>query len=184
MEVHTMEVHTMEVHKPLASAPVTPGLPPTLNARTSATRSTRCARRLEHRIGELLDRPTIGRPAGESGITIPFIERHAAADFRLMAEHPDIVESVIEASSDESPASRRKVIAAIKGHNERTAIAAALAEAQPHAENIERLRADLPNMRRPYLVTIRIQAHPDHIKQALPFGTYELVTIHEENTQS
>jgi hypothetical protein len=42
------------------------------------------------------------------------LHRQQLADFRLMAAHPDIVEEVIANSTDKAPASRRKVVAAIK----------------------------------------------------------------------
>lgn len=65
-------------------------------------------RRLEVRIGELLGPAdnrgpaTLGRDLG-----LGPDERH---DFREMASHPEVVEAVIAESTDEEPASRRKVL--------------------------------------------------------------------------
>jgi len=73
-------------------------------------------RRLEVRIGEVLgpaerggDRKTV--QPNRDQVELGDKERN---EFRAMAAHPDVVEEVIAASTDEAPASRRKVIAAIK----------------------------------------------------------------------
>jgi sugar phosphate isomerase/epimerase len=72
-------------------------------------------RRLEVRIGQLLPVPKVGNPGnGNRDSNTELIERHVAHDMREMAEHPDLVEEVIAASTDEAPASRRKVTEAIK----------------------------------------------------------------------
>lgn len=42
------------------------------------------------------------------------LTRNQRYEFRLMAAHPEIVEQVIAESTDEQPASRRKVMAAIR----------------------------------------------------------------------
>lgn len=75
-------------------------------------------RRLEMRIGELLgpaerggDRRSdqVDRDLLDDGLT-----RYERRDFRDMAEHRDEVEQIIDESSDEHPASRRSVLAAIR----------------------------------------------------------------------
>lgn len=71
-------------------------------------------RRLQQRVGELLPPAVVGSHhsvAIEGAEELSKDDRH---DFRLMAEHPDIVEQVIAASTDTDPASRRKVIRAIR----------------------------------------------------------------------
>lgn len=83
--------------------------------RTSTEGRSRVAaamRRIEVRIGDLLG-PAVN-PAGKSiphEESIPPNRRH---EFRQMAAHPEIVEDEIARSTDEAPASRRKVIGAIK----------------------------------------------------------------------
>lgn len=68
-------------------------------------------RRLEARIGVLLGAAKAGRPETslandiEDGLT-----RNERSQFRKMADHPDIVEAVIDDSDDETPASRRRVL--------------------------------------------------------------------------
>jgi hypothetical protein len=66
-------------------------------------------RRLEVRIGELLGDPRPGERTDLSfasdGLTPN--ERHY---FRTMAAHADVVEDVIAESTDEEPASRRRVL--------------------------------------------------------------------------
>ncbi len=73
-------------------------------------------RRLEVRIGKLLG-PASPNGAYESGsvATDPSITRHERNEFRQMAENDDVVEDVIANSTDDQPASRRKVMRAIKG---------------------------------------------------------------------
>lgn len=70
-------------------------------------------RRLEVRIGQLLGPAQMGRPTEESVVATE-LSHHERSDFRNMAEHADTVEEVIANSTDENPASRRQVIAAIK----------------------------------------------------------------------
>ncbi len=73
-------------------------------------------RRLEVRIGELLGPATVGTNqhseplVATNGSDLSRIQRH---EFREMAAHPEVVEEVIEESTDDEPASRRKVQDAI-----------------------------------------------------------------------
>jgi hypothetical protein len=73
-------------------------------------------RRLEVRVGVLLGPAEVGRPVRENVDRDRHsdVSRDQRADFRRMAEHPDIVDEVIAKSTDEEPASRRKVTEAIK----------------------------------------------------------------------
>lgn len=69
-------------------------------------------RRLEVRIGELLGPaiPNGGNSRNGSGATDPNpIPRDDRSDFRNMAEHRDVVEEAIAASTDDNPPSRRSV---------------------------------------------------------------------------
>lgn len=75
-------------------------------------------RRLEVRIGQLLgptangERHDLEPSAATEGSAE--LTRHQRSDFRAMAENEDEVEDVIAASTDEAPASRRKITDAIK----------------------------------------------------------------------
>jgi Fe-S-cluster formation regulator IscX/YfhJ len=71
-------------------------------------------RRLEARIGELLP-----REQGQRSDLLPnhgeeVLNDRQKAEFRQMAAHPEIVEQVIAESTDDAPASRRKVMEAIQ----------------------------------------------------------------------
>ena len=70
-------------------------------------------RLLETRIGVLLGPSTTG--AHSSASEGPDLTPNERSLFRKMADNPDVVDDVIEGSTDEEPASRRKVLAAIKG---------------------------------------------------------------------
>lgn len=79
--------------------------------RTSTEGRARVAaamRRLEVRIGQLLGPPSPGRPSTETSVMTD-VSRHQRQEFREMAEHPEVVEAVIADSTDEQPASRRRV---------------------------------------------------------------------------
>lgn len=91
-------------------------------ARTTKEGRARVAaamRRLEVRIGELLGPPEPGKrtdlqePVGRDQ-QVPEMDRKTKHDFRQMAANPDVVEQTIEASDDDNPASRRKVMTNIK----------------------------------------------------------------------
>jgi hypothetical protein len=74
-------------------------------------------RHIDIRAGEVLGVGVVGRPPqGEivKGFTISELSNVEKRQLRLMAQHPDIVEQVIEESTDQRPASRLKVITAIK----------------------------------------------------------------------
>lgn len=94
--------------------------------RTSTEGRSRVAaamRRLEARIGDLLPPPLSRSEAGllrhdssarHRDAVLDEIDRHTKADFRAMAEHPEVVEEVIAQSTDDAPASRRKVMERIR----------------------------------------------------------------------
>lgn len=72
-------------------------------------------RRIEVRIGQLIGPATVGAHSSASeGADLTANQR---SDFRRMASDPDEVEAQIAASTDEAPASRRKVTEAIKNKN-------------------------------------------------------------------
>lgn len=77
-------------------------------------------RRLEVRIGQLLGPATPNGKGSGSVTTDPDdLSRHQRHEFRQMAENEEVVEKVISESTDEAPASRRKVTAAIKDNQPR-----------------------------------------------------------------
>lgn len=89
-------------------------------------------RRLEVRVGQLLGPASQTWPGNGSDATEALPSADARHDLRDMAEHAEIVEQVIAESTDDSPPSRRKVIAAIRDHKQRhveSAMDAELAEA-------------------------------------------------------
>jgi len=73
-------------------------------------------RRLELRIGVLLGPAERGgdRKSDQVSHDLLDLPAYQKADFRRMAENPDAVEEAIAASTDEAPASRRKITQAIK----------------------------------------------------------------------
>ena len=68
-------------------------------------------RRLEVRIGELLGPPQHGGDRKSDQVEHDRLDlsKDQRREFRQMAEHPEVVEAVIAESTDEQPASRRKV---------------------------------------------------------------------------
>ena len=87
--------------------------------RTSTEGRARVAeaqRHLEVRIGELLGPAERGGDRKSDQFTREVIDLSAneRSQFRAMAEHPNIVEDVIAESTNDAPASRRKVINAIR----------------------------------------------------------------------
>lgn len=70
-------------------------------------------RRLEVRIGKLLGPARVGRPAVGTSVATD-LSPDQRSEFRQMAENEDKVEQVIAASTDEEPASRRKVLDRIR----------------------------------------------------------------------
>lgn len=79
-------------------------------------------RRIEVRIGQLLGpaKTDHDRSAGATSFTdeVGDLTPNQRSDFRRMASDPDEVEAQIAASTDDAPASRRKVTEAIKNKNE------------------------------------------------------------------
>lgn len=86
--------------------------------RTSTEGRARVAeaqRHLEVRIGSILGPPKIGRPETSVANDISDgLTRNERSEFRAMADNADVVEAVVAESTDEAPASRRKVMKAIK----------------------------------------------------------------------
>ena len=67
-------------------------------------------RHLEMRIGELLGPPTPGeRTDINPSVATDRLSKDERHDFSQMAAHPEVVEEVIAESTDDEPASRRKV---------------------------------------------------------------------------
>jgi hypothetical protein len=86
-------------------------------SRQGVARAEATERKLEARIGVLTPAPIPGSHASvNAGLGL---HRNQAAEFRLMADHPDIVDAVIAESDDASPPSRRKVIGRIRDHKMR-----------------------------------------------------------------
>lgn len=119
-----------------------------LTARDGRAAVAATMRRLEVRIGQLLG------PASPNGKTSGLVatnpdsisprERH---DMRTLAANEEIVERVIAESTDEAPASRRKVVEAIKGTTRRRrpladAARDAAAELYRAAERVQRIVED------------------------------------------
>jgi hypothetical protein len=99
-------------------------------------RTAAAMRRLEVRIGQLLG------PAENRGPATPHrderLHDQQRSDFRRMAEHEDVVEEVIACSTDEDPASRRKVTEAIRHRR------------QPETTEVEpRFKGSVTPMKRP-----------------------------------
>jgi len=71
-------------------------------------------RRLEVRIGEVLGKPSMAGPGrGKPSVTTEGFSKDQRHDFREMAQHADLVESLVETSTDANPLSRRQVLQAI-----------------------------------------------------------------------
>jgi hypothetical protein len=98
-------------------------------SRDGVNRAEVAMRHLEQRVGLLIkakreagELATAHRPSGSVEVsTLPNIglDRHDAAEFVAMAEHPEVVEAVIAESSDDAPATRNKVRTAIREHKQR-----------------------------------------------------------------
>lgn len=70
---------------------------------------------LEVRIGELAGPAQLGRPSGNVPDAVHIdLHRNRLYEFRQMAAHPEIVDRVIEESTEASPPSRNKVLEAIR----------------------------------------------------------------------
>lgn len=85
-------------------------------ARQGRAAVTATMRRLEVRIGEVIGatKPGARHDLQPSIATEGSLSKDERSQFREMAEHADVVEAVIAESTDEEPASRRKVLGAIK----------------------------------------------------------------------
>lgn len=113
--VHVFEVGPLrEAHAKLAA------IDAYLDATSTEGRKTVQAtmRRLEARCGWLLGEATPGRPKKadaetSTAVDVSGLTKDEKVKMRKMAAHPDVVEAVIEASTDEDPPSRRKVLRAI-----------------------------------------------------------------------
>jgi hypothetical protein len=96
-------------------------------------------RRLEVRIGHLLGDAKPGNPTGANqhggtsvATEVPPLSKDQRHEFRQMADHEDLVEQTIAESTDDSPASRAKVLARLRAEREAA---------------VERLRAELLDWR-------------------------------------
>jgi len=87
-----------------------------LTSTEGRSRVAAAQRRIEVRIGHLLGPATTGRPAAGTSVATD-LSPDQRSDFRRMASDPDEVEAQIAASTDDAPASRRKVTEAIKSKN-------------------------------------------------------------------
>jgi hypothetical protein len=104
-------------------------------------RTAAAMRRLEVRIGQLLGPAEKGRPSNGNVPREEHLPGNRRHDFRQMAEHEDVVEEVIADSTDEDPASRRKVTEAIRRQR------------QPDTEVEPRFKGSVKPMKRPASVT-------------------------------
>lgn len=134
--------------------------------RTSTDGRARVAaamRRLETRIGSLLpDRENHG-PATRNHDD--GFHRQQESDFRQMAAHPEVVEDEIEQSSDDAPASRRKVVEAIKQRTQRRPVD----EWTPDEVGLKRRLDDGDT------VVVSLRSHPHLIQWATEAGRFERV---------
>lgn len=135
-------------------------------ARTSTEGRSRVAaamRRLEVRIGDLLG--PAENPAGKSiphEESIPANRRH---EFRQMAAHPDVVEDEIDQSTDAAPASRRKVVDAIRQRTQRRPV-------DEWTDEERDLRRQLDDGD---TIIVSLRAHPHLIQWATTEGRFERV---------
>jgi len=95
---------------------------------TEGTNRMRAAKlRLEARVGILIGKAERGRPANGKSVTTD-ITRHERSDFRALAANPEAVEAAIAEGTDETPVSRRKVLAKIEEARQVRADLTAIAE--------------------------------------------------------
>jgi hypothetical protein len=141
-------------------------------------------RRLEVRVGVLLGPAQHGGDRKSDQVHRDELDLRSQnrSHFRAMAEHPEVVEQVIAQSTDADPPSRTKVLNAIKAKKLADDLAPVYADALDRAPALERLRANAPDQRRTYLVTVRIRCRPDHLQQRLPIG-FEVVDITAEEQE-
>jgi hypothetical protein len=144
--------------------------------RTSTEGRSRVAaamRRLEVRIGKLLPPPAPPGPRPASADRPRAddlgLHRQRQAEFRQMAEHEDVVEEEIARSTDEQPASRRRVQEAIR---ERTAPEKTPEQREAEAD-LQRRRLTSEGLAMFVRYGVEMLAHPDgrsHIMELFDNG--------------
>lgn len=121
-------------------------------AKTSTEGRARVAaaiRRLEVRIGELLGPAEPG--GGDHGnqhsprpsVATDGLTPDQRSDFRKLAANPDVVDDVINESTDEAPASRRKILGRIKAKSEERAVPTTIDKSQSATRGRERRLCEL-----------------------------------------
>jgi hypothetical protein len=141
-------------------------------SRTSVEGRSRVAgamRRLEVRIGRLLGPPQHGGNRGNqhtggklSAPNLPDMRSDERSRLRAMAENEDVVEQTIAESTDERPASRRKVQEAIK-----TATTTRPMDNWSHEEKLLRKRMETGDT-----VVVSLRSHQNLIAWARSVGQY------------
>lgn len=124
-------------------------------------------RRLEVRIGQLLGpAPTpqqSGAKKGSSANEPSPLTKDERSQFRKMADHPELVDAVIDDSNDESPASRRRVLDEINRAKHGPAAEPTPEElaAVEHAAHIARCCARLEKLHDGWPQFAGLRDHPD-----------------------
>lgn len=153
-------------------------------ARTSSAGRAEVAatlRRLEVRIGQLLGPAEVG--SHSSATEGPGLTKDQRHEFRQMAEHPDIVEQTIAASSDDKPASRRQVLTKI-AVAENAAMLTESPSAQPQITDEDRDRQDIQKTIGQLRVTveaIKARATPEQVHWALTTGNDQVARLYRTN---
>lgn len=123
-------------------------------------------RRFEARIGDLLGEAEMGSNQHSGGFdhdqTLSPKQRH---EFRQMAAHRDVVEDVIDQSTDAAPASRRKVVDAIRQRTQRRPV-------DEWTDEERDLRRQLDDGD---TIVVSLRAHPHLIQWATTEGRFERV---------
>lgn len=119
-------------------------------------RVAKSMRLLEQRIGHVIgaaSRDHDRRRGAKSTQADVGLSKDQRSDFRKMAAHPDIVEKVAAASTDEKPATRKAVLAAIREHEDRQRAEAKereaarlLAATEVYEKRIVALTAEAPDL--------------------------------------
>lgn len=139
-------------------------------------------RRLEMRVGALLGPANTGgdRRSDQFDRDRTGLAPDARSDFRTLADHPDVVESVIAESSDASPPSRRKCLTAIARQRLDAELAEEAAELAAVMPKVLAALEALPDEKLPdLLITLRLHGvHRDDLDLALPPAA-EIITIEE-----
>lgn len=159
-------------------------------ARTSTDGRAQLAatmRRLEVRIGQLLGpaEPTAGPGRGKPSTATDGLSRDQRSEFRRIAEQADVVEAVIAESTDEAPASRRQVLAAItKTKPRRTPLPdrarSAGWELHKSVERIERIVADDRFRANRDSIALQLRAH---VQRSIANLTGVLERLDEDSTR-